>query len=57
MTNLYCPNCKEIRYTSRGKGATIKINGQSDNLNMVKKYIRCNKCGSSLVTKKELNLK
>lgn len=57
MKDLYCPNCKEIRITSRGKGATIEINGQSNNLDMIKKHMKCNKCGSSLVTKEELNPK
>ena len=55
--NLYCPKCKEIRYTSRGKGATIKINGQSNNLEMIKKHMKCVKCKSSLVTEEELNSK
>ena len=44
MTDLYCSKCKEIHFTSRGKGASITII-----MEIIKKHIKCNKCGSSLV--------
>lgn len=47
---LYCPDCKEIRFKASGKDTTV--NGTSD-INEIKKLIKC-KCGSTLVTKEEL---
>lgn len=52
--DLYCPNCKEVRYTSSGKGNKIIINGKSNDLEMIKKTMKCRKCESSLVTEEEL---
>ena len=48
---LYCPICKEVRYKQEGS-ASITIDGQKDNLELLKKSMKC-RCGSSLVTEKE----
>ena len=49
---LYCPVCKEIRYSSTGSGATIKINGKVADMEIIGKAMKCNKCGSTLSEKK-----
>lgn len=55
--NLYCPECKEIRCASIGKGASIKINGKTNDYEMMKKAMRCAKCESLLVTEEEFKNK